>query len=98
MPARKDGRNLIEPATRGAIPVERLQVSVFRVPTDLPESDGTLAWNSTTMILVELFSGGYSGVGYTYAGESAACVISEKLAAVIRGKDCMDVPARFAAM
>jgi len=39
------------------IPVEKLEVSAYTVPTDLPESDGTLAWNRTTLVLVELHAG-----------------------------------------
>jgi hypothetical protein len=33
--------------------IETLDVTVYRVPTDAPESDGTLAWDATTMIVVE---------------------------------------------
>ena len=38
----------------GEIPVERLEVAVYTMPTDFPESDGTLRWNKTTMVLVQL--------------------------------------------
>jgi hypothetical protein len=47
-------------------PVERLDVSAYTVPTDGPdgeESDGTLTWDSTTMIVVEAHGGGDVGVG-----------------------------------
>ena len=30
------------------VPIERLDVSAYTVPTDSPESDGTISWNSTT--------------------------------------------------
>lgn len=40
--------------------MERLDVSAYAVPTDAPESDGTLAWDSTTVVLVEV-SGGVGG-------------------------------------
>jgi hypothetical protein len=29
-------------------PVERLQVSAFRIPTDYPEADGTLEWHASS--------------------------------------------------
>ncbi|WP_187774704.1 hypothetical protein [Billgrantia pellis] len=48
------------------VPIEALWVSVYR-PTDMPEEDGTLAWDETTLILVELAAGGETGIGYTYA-------------------------------
>src|SRR5436305_13333183 len=38
--------------------VERVMVSAYQVPTDKPESDGTLAWDSTTLVLVEITAGG----------------------------------------
>lgn len=40
------------------VPIERLGVSVYTVPTDFPESDGTYSWDKTTMVLVEASAGG----------------------------------------
>src|SRR6059058_5740119 len=34
--------------------VERVTVSAYEIPTDQPESDGTLEGDSTTLVLVEL--------------------------------------------
>ena len=45
-------------------PIDTLQVDVFSIPTDRPESDGTLAWNSTTIVIVELRAGMTVGLGY----------------------------------
>jgi L-alanine-DL-glutamate epimerase-like enolase superfamily enzyme len=73
------------------ISVEKIEVSVFRVPTDFPESDGTLEWDSTTMVLVEATGGGKHGLGYTYASASAAGVIREKLAKVVTDSNAMDI-------
>ena len=37
-------------ATKGLdVSLERLEVSVYTVPSDSPDSDGTLRWDSTTM-------------------------------------------------
>jgi Fe-S oxidoreductase len=36
--------------------VEGLGVSAYRVPTDCPESDGTMEWTSTTLVVVEATS------------------------------------------
>ena len=33
--------------------VAHLETRVYRIPTDRPEADGTIAWDSTTMLLVE---------------------------------------------
>ena len=52
---------------RETILVTRLTASAYVVPTDSPESDGTLEWDSTTLVLVESEGGGRQGLGYTYA-------------------------------
>lgn len=70
-----------------AAPVESVEVSAFRVPSDAPESDGTLAWDSTTLILVEVAAGGRSGLGYSYGEPAVAALIRDKLAGVVEGCD-----------
>ena len=72
--------------------VESVDVGVYEVPTDQPEADGTLAWSSTTMVLVEVRAGGQSGLGWTYAGAGSATVVMEQLSAVCVGASPMDVP------
>jgi L-alanine-DL-glutamate epimerase-like enolase superfamily enzyme len=68
--------------------IERVEVSVYRIPTETPESDGTLEWDSTTMVLVELVAtDNTQGLGFTYASESAATLIREKLAEVVQKTD-----------
>lgn len=52
--------------------VERLAVSAHRTPTDAPEADGTYAWTSTPLVLVEVTAGGVGGLGYTYADAATA--------------------------
>jgi len=66
------------------VEVERLDVSAYTVPTDGPESDGTLEWDSTTIVVVELSAGGETGLGYTYADVSAARFVESKLAPCVR--------------
>jgi len=43
-------------------PIQRLAVSAYTVPTDVPESDGTYAWDSTTLVLVEVMAGNVQGL------------------------------------
>jgi L-alanine-DL-glutamate epimerase-like enolase superfamily enzyme len=80
------------------VKVESLTVSAYTVPTDAPESDGTMKWDSTTMILAEATGGGERGLGYTYGDVSTGKLIESKLAAVARGQDAMNVQASWAAM
>jgi L-alanine-DL-glutamate epimerase-like enolase superfamily enzyme len=66
--------------------VEALDVSAFTIPTDAPESDGTVEWDSTTVVVVEARSGAVRGLGWTYAPEAAARVVDDLLAPVVRGR------------
>ena len=47
--------------------IRELTVDAYTVPTDFPESDGTLAWNRTTLVLVHARAADKIGMGYTYA-------------------------------
>src|SRR5438270_11922656 len=81
-----------------AVPIDRVDVSSFTVPTDLPESDGTLEWNQTTLVLVEVSGGGKRGLGYTYAGVAAAQLIQQVLIEVVQGADAMSPASAYMAM
>lgn len=77
---------------RSGVSIEEVAVSAFEVPTDGPdgkESDGTLEWSSTTIIVVELGAAGRRGMGYTYGDVAAAKLIESKLVKEIRGSDPM---------
>jgi L-alanine-DL-glutamate epimerase-like enolase superfamily enzyme len=74
---------------RGGIPIDGVEVSVFEVPTDQPESDGTLEWSSTTLVLTEVAAGGKLGLGYTYGPAAAAGVVTEQLTPRVVGQDAM---------
>jgi L-alanine-DL-glutamate epimerase-like enolase superfamily enzyme len=86
------------PAFSASPPVQRLNVSTFTVPTDAPESDGTLKWDKTTMVLVEVHAGGHTGLGYTYAGASSAKLIHNVLSEVVKESDPMAVTDTYMAM
>lgn len=79
-------------------PIERLTVSAYTVPTDFPESDGTLEWDSTTMVLVEVSAGGERGLGYTYGDPPVAKLIDGKLRGIVEGRDAFAVPDGWEAM
>ncbi|MDQ6892304.1 MAG: mandelate racemase [Acidobacteriota bacterium] len=80
------------------IPVDRVESSAYRIPTDFPESDGTIEWDSTTLVLVEVDAGGKAGLGYTYADGATATLIRDLLAGVVSGRNAMDVPDCWRAM
>ena len=81
-----------------AVPVTAIEVRAFTIPTDAPEADGTLAWDSTTIVVVEARAAEEWGLGYTYADLSTATLIESKLAAIVRGRDAMSPQSAWAAM
>lgn len=72
--------------------IREISVAAYTVPTDFPESDGTLAWNQTTIVLVNVCAGDKVGIGYTYANVATAQLIKGTLLPLVRGKDAMSVP------
>jgi L-alanine-DL-glutamate epimerase-like enolase superfamily enzyme len=71
--------------------VERLETYCFTIPTDQAESDGTLEWASTTILVVEAVGGGRRGLGWTYAPEAAESVVNELLAPRVVGQSLDDL-------
>src|SRR5579885_2888114 len=76
----------------------KLDVSCFTIPTDEPESDGTLEWDSTTVVVVEAVAGGKRGLGWTYAPDAAAAVVHDLLEPVVRDAEPDEVAALWLRM
>jgi L-alanine-DL-glutamate epimerase-like enolase superfamily enzyme len=68
-------------------PVDSVEVFARTIPTDGPESDGTLEWDSTTIVVVRAHADGAVGLGYTYTHDAAARLIEDKLAPAASGVD-----------
>jgi L-alanine-DL-glutamate epimerase-like enolase superfamily enzyme len=81
--------------TSSSVPIERVAVSAYTIPTDAPESDGTIGWDSTTLVLVHVEGGGRKGVGYGYADSATAALIRDKLMALLVGQDALAINARW---
>jgi L-alanine-DL-glutamate epimerase-like enolase superfamily enzyme len=68
--------------------IDDVRVSAYEVPTATEqESDGTLIWDSTTIVVVEVSAGGHTGLGYTYCDPSAGSVIRSQLASLLEDAD-----------
>ncbi len=78
--------------------IRKLSVAAYKVPTDYPESDATLEWNSTTIVVVTAEAAAKTGVGYTYADAAAARLIHDLLVPVIEGRDAFESAANWSAM
>ena len=62
-------------------------VSLYTVPTDYAEADGTFDWTSTSMVLVQLECGSTRSLGYTYADRSTAVLTDKLLKEIVNGSD-----------
>jgi L-alanine-DL-glutamate epimerase-like enolase superfamily enzyme len=72
-----------------AVSIERIEASAYHVPTDALESDGTIAWDGTTLVVIEVTAGGKTGIGYTYTDASAAGLVRGVLAEAVAGLDAL---------
>jgi L-alanine-DL-glutamate epimerase-like enolase superfamily enzyme len=69
-----------------------MKVLTFEIPTDEPESDGTLEWDSTTIVVVEVEARGETGIGYTYGDASVGSLIESKLGPLLDDHDPLAPP------
>ncbi len=81
-----------------SVAIERASVSAYRIPTDAPESDGTLAWETTTLVVVNIEAGGKHGIGYGYADAATAKLIHDTLLPLLVSRDAMQTNARWQQM
>ncbi len=78
------------PGTQTAVTVDRLSAAAYQVPTETErESDGTLVWDATSLVVVEVDAGGRTGLGYGYCHPAAVDVIVDKLAPSVVGADAL---------
>jgi L-alanine-DL-glutamate epimerase-like enolase superfamily enzyme len=78
--------------------VREVHASAYTIPTDTPEADGTLAWTSTTLILVTACAGDETGFGWTYGPPAGAGFVNDELAAKVCGCNALDVGRAFDTM
>jgi L-alanine-DL-glutamate epimerase-like enolase superfamily enzyme len=78
--------------------VRDLAVSVYTVPTDQPEADGTLQWSQTTLVVVEPTAADVTGLGWSYGTAACVTLIEDILRPVVVGSDALDVPGTWEGM
>jgi L-alanine-DL-glutamate epimerase-like enolase superfamily enzyme len=78
--------------------VDGVTATVYEIPTDRPEADGTLAWKSTTLVVAHVTGGGRAGLGYTYGSGACKPLIEGELAAAVTGRSVLDTGAALEAM
>ena len=70
--------------------ISAVEAAAYAVPTDAPEADGTLSWDATTVVVVEVAGGGGRGLGWSYTAGAAVGVVRDLLADVVVGRSAMD--------
>jgi L-alanine-DL-glutamate epimerase-like enolase superfamily enzyme len=78
--------------------IQSIDVGAYRIPLDAPEADGTLTWDHTTTVVVEVRAGAELGLGVTYGPSAVARLIRELLADPLIGLDALEVPAAWTTM
>ncbi|RJQ75631.1 mandelate racemase [Pseudonocardiaceae bacterium YIM PH 21723] len=71
--------------------IASVAVEAYTVPTSTPEQDGTLDWDSTTIVLVRpRTASGTVGLGYTYAHACLVPLIESLLTPILIDRDVRD--------
>src|ERR1700741_4531687 len=78
--------------------IAQTTATAFTIPTDTPEADGTFAWDSTTLIVVEMKCEKAIGLGYTYSHKTAAPLARELMKKYVEGQSPFDTNALFSVM
>jgi L-alanine-DL-glutamate epimerase-like enolase superfamily enzyme len=81
-----------------AIPITHVSATSYTVPTDFPESDGTIEWDHTTLVVVTVNAADQQGLGYTYADTETAALVQGVLEKVIKGADALSPGALYQSM
>ena len=78
--------------------IDRVEATVYRVPTDAMESDGTAIWDHTDTVVIHVEAGGQVGLGWTYAASSAVRIVRDILAPRIIGESSSSIESSWQAM
>lgn len=79
--------------------VRDVQVAEYTIPTEQPEADGTLQWDSTVVVIVQPeLAGGVRGLGFTYGSPAVTAMIRDKLLPLVCGIDVRNTGAAWEAM
>jgi L-alanine-DL-glutamate epimerase-like enolase superfamily enzyme len=73
-------------------PIEDVTLSAYTIPADGAEADGTLAWDSTTLVLAEIKAAGAFGLGYTYGSKAVASLARHLGEKCLLRQSAFDIP------
>ena len=79
--------------------INEVTVGAYKIPTQFPqESDGTLVWDSTTIVVVHISAGDSEGVGFTYCDAACVPLIKNTLVPQIIDHDPLSINACWESM
>lgn len=78
--------------------IDEVTARVYRFPTAGPEADGTLRWDATTAVTVQVAAGQRTGLGWTYSSAAAAQLITDEIASALRDRDPGDIAGAWSSM
>jgi L-alanine-DL-glutamate epimerase-like enolase superfamily enzyme len=64
----------------------------------VPESDGTIAWDRTTIVIVEPEAGGIRGLGYSSADPTVSRLIADNFSPIVLGRNAFDIGAIWSSL
>ena len=79
-------------------PIESISVGTYVIPTDQPESDGTLAWTHTGVVCVHVEAGGQRGLGWSYTAPAAGAIVRGVVAPKLVGRSAMAIEGNWQTM
>ncbi|HET8978361.1 MAG TPA: enolase C-terminal domain-like protein [Solirubrobacteraceae bacterium] len=82
----------------GDATITEVRAQAYEVPCEQHESDGTMEWDSVTVVVAEVDAGGRTGIGYTYGSGAMTQLITGPLAGAVTGRDALAVPGAWWAM
>lgn len=80
------------------ISISKVDVSAYTIPTDAPEGDGTLQWDSTTLVVCEIHAASQIGFGYTYGNRITAFLADQLAGKCLLHRSALDIPTLHASM
>ena len=77
------------------LPISSVSAIAYRIPTEERETDGTLGWSSTGMIVVKITAGDLEGLGYSYTDPLMARFVVETCKPLLVDADAWSIEAAF---
>jgi L-alanine-DL-glutamate epimerase-like enolase superfamily enzyme len=71
--------------------INKMEIAVYRLPTDEPESDGTLTWDHTVVVIVHVHAADSIGLGWSFASTGSAAMAADILKGAVVGCSALSI-------